>query len=565
MKADGIQGAETAFVVLGVVLDDPAKNLHNLPFLSPEMLDDVRYAQEEGRKLGLRIDVTLGSGWPYGGPNTPLSQAVAALHTVVVDVPANATSASIPPGPPNRPNFSDGDSIISAVIAEPASASASAVPAAGGGRGRNAGPRPPAVDAASARPATLSGNSAAFAAADHPRVAVFFIASHTRQQVKRAAVDADGYVLDPFSHDAVASHLRNVGEPLVKAFGATPPYAIFSTPQAYGADWTPSLPTEFLKRRGYDLIPHLPELVAGTGLAADNLRHDYGKTLTGATSTRTTSTRSPPGPSPITPGSVRKPMESLQFSVAGHCPPKAKARSGAFLYSALGHLRQPTTSATRSPPGETFTWLHSPVFRATPARHESRGRHRLRHGREPDHLHGWAYSHPTAVPEPGWSLTPTTTTPGMCPPSTAYIGPHELAAPARASPPTKSPSAARGRRLGHLLAHHTLPRHQRSDRASSLFAVSAAITSTSSTPEAVDKVGLGSHQVYHPPTDRIPVATLHKITAWAEHGGHVIAIGKLPAARSKASRSPPPTPQPIPTAHPRRRPTPAGPPQRRPT
>src|SRR6185437_14908850 len=47
--------------------------------------------------------------------------------------------------------------------------------------------------------------------------------------------------------------------------------------------------------------------------------------------------------------------------------------------------------------------------------------------------------------------------------------------------------------------------------------------------EAVDKVGLGTHQILViPSTDRIPVAALHKITAWAEHGGHIIAIGKLP-------------------------------------
>ena len=82
--------------------------------------------------------------------------------------------------------------------------------------------------------------------------------------VKRAAVGTEGWVLDPFSHQAVATHLEKVGEPLVKAFGNTPPYAIFSDSlEAYGADWTPSLPAEFKKRRGYDLIPHLPEFVAG--------------------------------------------------------------------------------------------------------------------------------------------------------------------------------------------------------------------------------------------------------------------------------------------------------------
>ena len=87
MKADGIQGAEIAFEY-AEVLDDPAKGLKNLPFLSPEMLDDVNYAQSEGRKLGLRIDLTLCSGWPYGGPNTPLAEAITNIRVAQVPVPA---------------------------------------------------------------------------------------------------------------------------------------------------------------------------------------------------------------------------------------------------------------------------------------------------------------------------------------------------------------------------------------------------------------------------------------------------------------------------------------------
>ena len=82
MKADGIGGAELAFVY-PQVLDDPAKNLINQPFVGPAMLDNVRYAQTEGRKLGLRIDVTLGSGWPYGGPATTLAEAATDRKSVV--------------------------------------------------------------------------------------------------------------------------------------------------------------------------------------------------------------------------------------------------------------------------------------------------------------------------------------------------------------------------------------------------------------------------------------------------------------------------------------------------
>ena len=110
MKADGVQGAEMAFEY-AEVLDDPAKGLKNLPFLSPEMLDDVTYAQAEGRKLGLRIDLTLGSGWPYGGPNTPLSEAITDIRVTQVPVPAGATSVAMP-------SLREGESLIAADIAD---------------------------------------------------------------------------------------------------------------------------------------------------------------------------------------------------------------------------------------------------------------------------------------------------------------------------------------------------------------------------------------------------------------------------------------------------------------
>ena len=251
MKADGIGGVELAFVY-PQVLDDPAKNLINEPFLSPAMLDNVRYAQSEARKLGLRVDVTLGSGWPYGGTATTLEEAAERLRTAEIPLPANATSL---------PKFklAEGESIISISLVNG---------------------EPNHWDVASAK--TINPNETSnITASATPRTALFFIASHTRQQVKRAAVGAEGWVLDPFSHQAVGTHLKAVGEPLAKAFGPTPPYAVFSDSlEAYGADWTPNLPAEFRKRRGYDLLPHLPELVAGGTPAAEKVRHDWGQTLT---------------------------------------------------------------------------------------------------------------------------------------------------------------------------------------------------------------------------------------------------------------------------------------------
>src|SRR5271156_3376488 len=105
MKADGIGGVELAFVYPQVV-DDPAKGLVNEPFLSGAMLDNVAYAAREARTLGLRLDVTLGSGWPYGGPATTLAEAAGCLR--VLELPLAPEATSLP-----RFQLEDGEALLS--------------------------------------------------------------------------------------------------------------------------------------------------------------------------------------------------------------------------------------------------------------------------------------------------------------------------------------------------------------------------------------------------------------------------------------------------------------------
>lgn len=545
MKADGIQGAELAFVY-PEVLDDPTKGLKNIPFLSHEMLDDVNYAQSEGRRLGLRIDVTLCSGWPYGGPHITLEEAVGALHTFEVLVPAGATTAQIPGGdaPAANPKgivWSEGDTVISAVIADPAPAVITLATSDRGGP-VTPGLRPPNFAAASAKPIAFSGTSASFTASDNPRVAVFFVASHTRQQVKRAAIDANGYVLDPYSHDAVAKHLEKVGEPLVKAFGSTPPYSIFSDSlEAYGSDWTPKLPEEFKRRRGYDLIPHLPELVAGGTSEADTVRHDYGRTLTElidenylkqmadwATAHHTKLRSQTYGEPAVSFSSQNIPQ------LAEGEGPQWRAFSTLRWATSANHVFGHNVSS-----GETFTWLHSPVFRATPLDMKAEADIDFIMGENLIFCHGWPYSPPDReVPEPGWSLYAAAVFNNhnpwhpVMPAVTAYIG--------RMSYLLRQGQSAN--QVALLLPTDDVWAGFRPTQTTVTGAMGAHVTSLMPAilsagynidfidADAIDKVGLGTHQILVlPPTDRIPVATLEKIATWVKSGGHVIAVGSAPS------------------------------------
>jgi hypothetical protein len=532
MKADGIQGAELAFVY-PEVLDDPAKGLKNLPFLSPEMLDDVNYAQSEGRKLGLRIDITLCTGWPYGGPSITLQEAVTRLRVAQVPVAAGAASVAVP-------TLQDGESLISTAIAKTLSTPANAAPT---GRGRNAGPPPPAWELASAKTLPVSGATATVDASDTPRTAIFFILSHTKQMVKRASVDAEGYVLDPFSRDAVAKHLKNVGDPLISAFGSTPPYAIFSDSlEAYGADWTPSLPAEFKKRRGYDLIPHLPELVAGGTPAAETIRHDYGQTLTELIDenylnqitdwaiAHHTKFRSQTYGEPA----VDFSSQNLATLAEGEGP-QWRAFSTLRWATSANHVFDHVVTS-----GETFTWLHSPVFRAVPLDMKVEADIDFIMGENQIICHGWGYSPPDhEVPEPGWSLYAAASFNDhnpwhpVMPAVTAYIG--RMSYLMRQGEPANqvaillpTDDAWAGFGPTHTTVTGAMSRLITPALMSAIL--SAGYNADFIDAKAIDKVGLGHHSILIvPPTDRIPLETLKRIAAFNAAGGKVISVGRAPS------------------------------------
>jgi hypothetical protein len=374
MKAGGFQGFEIQ-PVYPMALDDAAGGIHNTPYLSPEFLDAVAFANRTGRANGLRVDMTLASGWPYGGPHIGIAQAAARLRQAVVDVPAGASSFALPA-------VTDGEKLIALFS------------------GPNAGALAPLQ--AQQRP----DGRAAFAPADQPRVVVAYIASRTGQQVKRAALGAEGFVLDHLSRSAVDHHLATVAEPLLKAFGDTPPHAVFSDSlEVYNSDWTDDFVAEFRKRRGYDIVPHLPAVFTGQGPDAAGVRHDWALTQTELVNERYLA--------PIDAWATRhgtrfrsqtygEPAVSLSSNRLVALPegegPQFREFSFTRLATSAGHLYgRPVISA------ETWTWLHSPAFAATPLDMKVEADRMLLQGVNQFVGHGWPYT-PPGMPEPGYAF-----------------------------------------------------------------------------------------------------------------------------------------------------------------
>src|ERR1035441_1874788 len=72
MKEAGIGGVEIQSFIIGLnPKPAPAVAARVESFLSPEWFGHVKHAIEEGQRLGMIVDLTLGSGWPFGGPHIP--------------------------------------------------------------------------------------------------------------------------------------------------------------------------------------------------------------------------------------------------------------------------------------------------------------------------------------------------------------------------------------------------------------------------------------------------------------------------------------------------------------
>ncbi|WP_433972081.1 glycosyl hydrolase [Tunturiibacter lichenicola] len=511
MHNAGIGGVEIQ-PVYPLALDDESKGIKNLPYLSPEFLDAISFANKTARSLGMRVDITLGSGWPYGGPHTTLNQSAGRLKIVALPI----TSSTI-----YAPQLQAGESLIASFYASGT---------------------PDSYQASTAKPLPNTSNPIIVpSSTSGDRVALLFIASHTKQTVKRPSVGAEGLVLDHFSRTATDEHLADVAAPLIKAFGNQPPYAVFSDSlEVYGADWTRNLPAEFQKRRGYDIVPHLPELAAGGSPQADAIRHDWGQTLSDLirenylTPINTWATNHNTKFRSQTYG---VPAVTLADEVIPALPegegPQWRAFSFTRWASSASHLyHRNVTSA------ETFTWLHSPAFRATPLDMKVEADRMFLLGVNQVIGHGWPYSPPSAG-EPGWNLYAAaafnTHNPwfSVMPDISRYI--QRVSWLLRQGEPANDVAillpendAQASFTPGHASITELMKQWITPELMSTILNAGYNIDYIDAT--TINKLGIISYSILIlPPTDRIPLATYKKMGEYASRGGRVVAIEKVPS------------------------------------
>ena len=207
---------------------------NDITYLSPRWMEMLRFVEKKDTELGIETDMATGTGWPFGGPWVPLSEAAckAVFVDTIVDVKKKLMDINFTL-PEKERNFAK----LKVIKAYPV------------------------------------------AGATKKKRVIALYESRTRQMVKRAAPGGEGYVIDHFDSTAVAHYLAHIDSAFT-ASGTPFPHTFFNDSyEVYGANWTPTLLTEFENMHGYKLQDKFPEFLDGDAIVVSDYRETLGEML----------------------------------------------------------------------------------------------------------------------------------------------------------------------------------------------------------------------------------------------------------------------------------------------
>ncbi len=207
---------------------------NELSFLTPEWMKALEYTINKGKEVGMRIDMSTGTGWPFGGPETSIEDAAtkATFEQYTIE---GGKAVELPIAVSNKKDAST--STLHKVMVYQGNKH---------------------IDVT--KKCDEKGVLRWQAPEGEWQVIALFIGK-TRQAVKRAAPGGEGYVIDHLSRGAVKRYLSRF-EKAFKANGTPAPNNFFNDSyEVYGADWTPDFLEQFARRRGYRLEHYFREFL----------------------------------------------------------------------------------------------------------------------------------------------------------------------------------------------------------------------------------------------------------------------------------------------------------------
>lgn len=224
-----------------------------VPFLSPRWMEVLQYLIAKSDSLDMGVDMTNGTGWPFGGPH--IGADVAAAQLLIQDYMMTPASETLVLEVADERQRALEVVDLIAVTAY--------------------GPNGEIKDLSD----LVEGNTLNWQPDEGEWQVLAAFNGRTRQQVKRAAPGGEGYTFDHFSKEALAQYLSRFDE----VFGEEAPgvRAFFNDSyELFGASWGAGFENEFEQRRGYSLKPYLRELAGGGDEEVrSRIKADYRETM----------------------------------------------------------------------------------------------------------------------------------------------------------------------------------------------------------------------------------------------------------------------------------------------
>ena len=250
---------------------------NNIPYLSDRWMEMLREVQQNGRDLGIEVDMSTGTGWPFGGPWVPLEES--ACKAVFVDTTfiGGSVSALNLSAPEKEAPYCRLNKVMAYWQGRPYDVTAYV----SDGRltwspAEELKTRIASASNKSLRK-TLKLELKEMANAHWEVVAVWL--RHGVMKVKRAAPGGEGLVIDHFDHQAVQHYLQHI-EQAFERTGTPYPHTFFNDSyEVEAATWTPTLFREFEQRRGYQLEHYLRQLRDGNPKIVSDYRETLGDLL----------------------------------------------------------------------------------------------------------------------------------------------------------------------------------------------------------------------------------------------------------------------------------------------
>ncbi len=216
-----------------------------IDFLSPKWVEMLEHTTREAARLGMGVDLTTGTGWPFGGPRVSVEDASSKVILKHYDLAAGEKlDATLPAGH------------LQCLMAMADNGNQSNLTAC-----------------------VANGRLDWTAPAGKWRLYAV-VQNGPAQKVKRAAPGGEGSVLDPFSVTAMDHYLADFDSHLAGFHGPVPRSQFHDSFEYYGAQWTEHFFDEFQARRGYDLRTRLPALFGeGNEDTITRVKCDYRETI----------------------------------------------------------------------------------------------------------------------------------------------------------------------------------------------------------------------------------------------------------------------------------------------